>query len=147
VSGVLFDTSVYISARRQRRLEVLDAHRYGEELVYLSAVVGQELYIGAATRVLRRQVDRLWHGFEQVGRLLAPTTNDWRDAGLLLSRIGEQLGYERVRQGRLTNDALLALSARRYGLTVLTLNAGDFSLLARFRPFRFVVVNPDAVGP
>ena len=76
-----------------------------------------------------------------------PSANDWRDAGLTLADIGQQLGYGLVGQGRLTNDALLALSARRYGLTVLTLNAGDFSLLARFRPFRFVVVNPDAVGP
>jgi len=143
VSGVLFDTSVYITARRRRQRELLDAHRYGDELIYLSAVVAQELYVGATTRSLRRQVDRLWHSFEQVGRLLAPTASDWRETGLLLSRIGEQLGFSLVGRGRLTNDALLALSARRHGLTVLTLNVSDFALLARFRPFRFVVANPD----
>ena len=64
----------------------------------------------------------------------------------MLADVGEQLGYGLVGRGRLTNDALLALSARRHGLTVLTMNADDFSLLARFRPFRFVVVDPDAAS-
>jgi len=125
----------------------LDQPRYGGEPLYLSSVVAHELYVGTATRAGRRLIDRLWHRSGRLGRLLVPSANDWRDAGLTLADIGQQLGYGLVGQGRLTNDALLALSARRYGLTVLTLNAGDFSLLARFRPFRFVVVNPDAVGP
>jgi predicted nucleic acid-binding protein len=142
VSGVVFDTSVFIAAYRLRRPTLLDPRHYGGGPLYLSSVVAQELYVGAVGRVKRREADRLWRRFEQVDRLLVPTAGDWRETGLLLGQIGEQLGYSRVAQGRLTNDSLLALSARRQGLTVLTMNVRDFALLAQHRPFRFRLVAP-----
>jgi len=43
--------------------------------------------------------------------------------------------YEQIGQGRLTNDALIAMSAGRSGITVITTNARDFIRLAEFRPF------------
>jgi hypothetical protein len=82
----------------------------------------------------------------RLARLLVPTANDWREVGLLLGQIGARLGYEAVSRGRLTNDALLALSARRFGLTVMTLNAADFALLSRFHPFMFLQIDPLAAG-
>jgi predicted nucleic acid-binding protein len=144
VSGVVFDTSVFIAAYRLRRPALLDLNRHGGGPLYLSSVVAQELYVGAATRARRRDVDRLWQRFEQVDRLLVPTGNDWRETGLILGQVGEHLGYSNVGQGRLTNDALLAFSARRRGLTVLTINARDFALLAHYRPFRLKVLDPNA---
>jgi predicted nucleic acid-binding protein len=42
----------------------------------------------------------------------------------------------------LTNDALIALSAGRLGITVITANARDFGKLAEFRPFHWRVENP-----
>jgi predicted nucleic acid-binding protein len=42
------------------------------------------------------------------------------------------------RRGRLTNDALIAMSAGRLGITVITANARDFEKLAKFRPFQWV---------
>jgi predicted nucleic acid-binding protein len=42
----------------------------------------------------------------------------------------------------LTNDALIALSAARLGITVITANARDFAKLAEFRPFHWRVENP-----
>jgi predicted nucleic acid-binding protein len=142
VSGLIFDASVFIAAHRLRQPTLLEPHRYGSGPLYLSSVVAQELYVGSVERAMRRDTDRLWHRFRRLDRLLVPTADDWREAGLLLGQIGEQLGYSRVGQGRLTNDALLAISARRQGITVLTANARDFALLARFRPLRFVSVTP-----
>jgi predicted nucleic acid-binding protein len=49
--------------------------------------------------------------------------------------------YEQVGKGRLTNDALIAMSAGRLGITVITANARDFSKLAEFRPFEWRVDN------
>jgi predicted nucleic acid-binding protein len=43
--------------------------------------------------------------------------------------------YEQIGQGRLTNDALIAMSAGRSGITVINTNARDFIRLAEFRPF------------
>ncbi len=144
MSGLVFDTSVFIAAYRLRQPTLLDPSRYAAGPLYLSSVVAQELYVGASAQVKRREADRLWQRFERVERLLVPTGNDWREAGLVLGEIGERLGYGKVGQGRLTNDALLAFSARRRGLTVLTMNSRDFALLARYRPFPFKVVHLNA---
>jgi predicted nucleic acid-binding protein len=144
VSGVVFDSSVFIAAYRQRQPALLDPSLYGGGPLYLSSVVAHELYVGAATRARRRETDRLWRRFEGVERLIVPTGADWREAGLVLSLIGERYGYNKVGQGKLTNDVLLALSARRRGLTVVTMNARDFALLSQHRPFRFVIADPNA---
>jgi predicted nucleic acid-binding protein len=39
----------------------------------------------------------------------------------------------------LTNDALIAMSAARQGITVLTTNERDFARLNRFHPFKWEV--------
>lgn len=135
LSGLLFDTSLYIESRRSKRPSLLDPHDYPGQPIYLSSVVGHELYVGATERPERRFVDRLWTRFERAGRLLVPSASDWLNAGLVIQEIGEQRGYDLVGRARLTNDALLAMSAWRLGLTVLTLNARDFSLLASHRRF------------
>jgi predicted nucleic acid-binding protein len=41
---------------------------------------------------------------------------------------------------RLTNDAVIAMSAASHGFTVQTKNPGDFQLIAEFRPFDWEVV-------
>ena len=51
--------------------------------------------------------------------------------------LGRQYGYEQIGRGRLTNDALIAMSAARCGYMILTRNARDFSRLAELRPFRY----------
>jgi predicted nucleic acid-binding protein len=48
-------------------------------------------------------------------------------------------GDERIGQTRLTNDALIAASAARSGITVITANARDFARLAEFCPLRWEV--------
>jgi predicted nucleic acid-binding protein len=53
----------------------------------------------------------------------------------VLAQVGTKYGYEEVGRARLTNDALIVMSAARNGFTVLTKNAADFRLIAEFRPF------------
>jgi predicted nucleic acid-binding protein len=65
--------------------------------------------------------------------------NDWTQAGKVLARLANTYDYEKIGQGRLTNDALIAMSATRLGITVITANARDFMRLAEFRPFQWKV--------
>ena len=58
-------------------------------------------------------------------------------AGQVLARVGEKYGYEQVGRTRMTNDALIAITAARHGFTVLTKNATDFEKIAEFWPFRW----------
>lgn len=138
---VLFDSSVYISALRGGHDVVLFLRGLGSEAaVWLSAVVLEELYAGAGSRHLR-PVERLEQDFERGRRILVPSLDDWTGAGRVLARLGAAYGYEQIGRGRLTNDALIAMSAARLGITVITANRRDFARLAEFLPFSWEVAS------
>ena len=68
-----------------------------------------------------------------------PNLSDWTQAGKVLARLAVRYGYEQIGQGRLTNDALIAMSAGRLGIRVMTTNARDYGRLAEFRPFQWQI--------
>jgi predicted nucleic acid-binding protein len=135
----LFDSSIYISALRQGKAAALALRRFGAESpLWLSSVVLEELYAGASERD-RHAVERLERDFDTAKRILVPNLGDWTQAGKVLARLAGKYHYERIGQGRLTNDALIAMSAARQGITVVTANERDFRKLAEFRPFHWQV--------
>lgn len=143
--AVLFDTSFYITALRSGSNSALSRRRAaGSAAVWLSAVVLEELYAGSSGRN-RRVVERLERDFHRARRLLVPNITDWTEAGRLLALVGAKYGYEQVGKGRLTNDALIAMSARRSGITVITANARDFGRLALFRKFQWRMERADPI--
>jgi predicted nucleic acid-binding protein len=142
---VLFDSSIYISALRMKDDATLSLRRIADnEPVWLSAVVLEELYAGTTARN-RHVVERLERDFDRAGRILIPNLSDWTQTGKVLARLAAKYDYEQIGKGRLTNDALMAMSAGRKGITVMTANSRDFSKLAEFRPFRWRV-NPPLVS-
>lgn len=106
--------------------------------LWLSAVVLEELYAGAGDRE-RRVIERLERDFDRVRRIVVPNLRDWTEAGKVLARLAVKYHYEQIGQGRLTNDALIAISAARLGIRVITANQRDFHRLAEFRPFEWQV--------
>ncbi|MFZ0956345.1 MAG: type II toxin-antitoxin system VapC family toxin [Candidatus Sulfotelmatobacter sp.] len=135
----LFDTSVYAAALRRGDDGVLGIRRLDSgSLVWLSAVVLEELYAGAGDRG-QPFVERLERDFDRAKRVLVPNLSDWTEAGRVLSRLASKYDYEQIGRGRLTNDALIAMSAGRKGITVITTNERDFRRLAEFRKFQWQV--------
>jgi predicted nucleic acid-binding protein len=134
VRQVLFDTSVYIDALRRRDPSAMRARGVvaGERL-WLSAVVLEELLAGA-TGPATKLVEGLGRDFDKVGRLLVPNAADWAAAGTVLAKIVAAHGFEAIGRARMTNDALIAMSAARTAVTVVTRNARDFARLAEVRP-------------
>src|SRR2546427_7799675 len=129
---VLFDTSIYITALRTGDESALSLRRLAvDSPVWLSAVVLEELYAGITPRG-RHVLERFERDFEKTRRILVPNLNDWTQTGKVLARLAAKYDYEKIGQGRLTNDALIAMSAARLGITVITANARDFSKLAEF---------------
>jgi len=108
--------------------------RADEAPLWLSSVVLEELYAGASEAAVRA-LERLEHDFEKAKRVLVPNLSDWTSAGKVLARLAAKYGYERIGRARLTNDALIAMSAARTGITVLTANSRDFARIAEFRAF------------
>jgi predicted nucleic acid-binding protein len=72
-----------------------------------------------------------------------PTLMTGGETGKVLARLAAKYDFEQIGLGRLTNDALMAMSAARLGITVITDNARDFSKLAEFRPFQWHVRRKD----
>jgi predicted nucleic acid-binding protein len=137
VPPALFDTSFYVAAMRRGNDGALAIRRLDSgSVVWLSAVVLEELYAGAGNQG-QRVVERLERDFERAERVLTPNLSDWTEAGRVLSRLAAKYDYEQIGRGRLTNDALIAMSAGRLGIKVITTNERDFRRLAEFRSFQW----------
>lgn len=135
----LFDTSIYISALRLGNEAVLASRRLAADSpLWLSAVVLEELYAGGDDRA-RQVVQRLERDFQKASRILVPNLSDWTIAGRALARLAGEYDYEQIGRGRLTNDALIATSAGRLGIQVITSNERDFRRLAEFHSFQWQV--------
>src|ERR1700676_1909971 len=136
---VLFDSSIYITALRTGDEAALSLRRLAvDSPVWLSAVVLEELYAGIAPRG-RHVLERFERDFEKARRILVPNLNDWTHTGKVLARLAAKYDYEKIGQGRLTNDALIAMSAGRLGVRVITANERDFSRVPEFRTFQWQV--------
>ena len=138
---ILFDSSVYIAALRSDDAALLLRRWAGQSPIWLSSVVLEELYAGACPDD-HAVLERLERDFDKAKRMLVPNLSDWTMAGKVLARLASRYGYERIGKARLTNDALIAMSAARMGMTVLTTNPRDFARLAEFRSFTWAVSKP-----
>jgi len=133
---MVFDTNVYVTALR----EGLGGASFGRledaaPRTFLASVVSAELRAGALDEAGRRAVIELGRHFQRVGRVVAPTAGSWNDAGDLLARIARREPSFRTKLHGLWNDALIALSARQVGATLVTENLHDFELLRRYVRF------------
>jgi len=88
-------------------------------IVRHSAVVLSELRRGARTPTARRLVDSLY----RLARVRwEPNAGDWWEAGKLVREIGDAERWEINKRREFQNDALIALTARRHGATIVTGN-------------------------
>ena len=139
MQAALFDTSIYVAALRSGDDGALAICQLDSgSAVWLSSVVLEELYAGAGDRD-RPVVERLERDYERVKRVLVPNLSDWTEAGRVLSRLAAKYDFEPIGRGQLTNDALIAMSAGRQGIKVITTNERDFRRLAEFRSFQWQV--------
>lgn len=108
---------------------------------YMSIVVLQELVAGAEDEATIKEFDKARRSYEKAGRLLVPNSEDWWIVGKVIN--SHQRGLKSRNKGqtpkmaaeekyRITNDVLIARTARRAGVTVVTDNAKDFQKIQSF---------------
>lgn len=124
----ILDTSVYIGHWERGLYEDALSTIRRTFIVRHSAVVLSELRRGARTPEAQRLVEGL---FRLATIRWAPTAEDWWEAGWLIREVGDAQRWDRSKRRDFQNDALIALTARRHGATVVTANRSDFTLLAR----------------
>lgn len=59
----------------------------------------------------------------------SPLVADWWEAGRLVRNIGDKQDWDLNKRRDFQNDALIALTARRHGATIVTADYSDFDLL------------------
>ena len=124
----ILDTEIYIGHWERGLYEEMLFHISRAFVVGHSAVVLSELRRGARTWAAQRLVESLW---KKAGTLWEPSAKDWWEAGKLIRVIGDRNDWEIHKRREFQNDALIALTARRHGATVVTNNQDDFDLLGR----------------
>ena len=124
----ILDTSVYIAHWERGLYEERLAALRKAYVIRHSAVVLSELRRDARTPEAQLLVAELY-------RLAAvrwePTVEDWWEAGGVIRTIGDAQGWDTNKRRDFQNDALIALTARRHGATVVTANRAVFELLSR----------------
>ena len=138
----LIDTDLYIDLIQSGTTLPIIRELYDKEApgIYFSSIVVQELLAGARSPAGRRRVETLFRPFEKAGRVVTPNYSQWKDAGLMLSKVLLIRSDLKAKLPSLVNDCLLALSARSIGATLYTRNREDFILLQSVRSFSLVVI-------
>lgn len=143
----VLDTNLYVEADRDR-VAAEELERFLMRWlpsVHFHAVVAQELLAGAVdARRERLLLDNLIQPFQRRGRIVVPDFGAWTRAGGIVSRLVQQ---KRMSPGGFSrsflNDCLLAASCRSNGLTLVTRNVRDFSLIRRVEPVEVVEPWPE----
>ncbi|MEW6419711.1 MAG: type II toxin-antitoxin system VapC family toxin [Nitrospirota bacterium] len=133
---VILDTSIYIPFINEGISHPVLELEYGTPLLYMSAVVIEELYAGASDNNTIKLLDRLYGTFANLGRLIAPDASDWQKTGKVIAKLSQKYGFEEKFLAKITNDVLIALSARKIGTVVVTNNMRDFLRIKEFVDFK-----------
>jgi len=108
---------------------------------YMSAVVLQELLAGANNASVIKELERSRHEYRKLNRLLVPSEEDWWHAGLVLNALqrgrksrktGKIPKMSAAERARIINDVLIARTAKRAGVMVVTDNINDFKKIRNF---------------
>ena len=107
----------------------------------MSAVVLQELVAGANDASAIKGLERLRQEYRKANKLLVPNEEDWWHAGLALNAL--QRGRRSKKTGqiprisvaeryRIINNVLIARTAKRAGVMLVTDNVKDFQKIQNF---------------
>jgi len=137
---LLYDTTVYIDVLQKRFPEAGKPMLRSVE-AWHSPVTEAELASGVGLLDpshpwTRQLIDEIAGVLDQrpAQRTIAPDVVVWREAGILSGLLARLQGFDKSQRLRLMNDALLFVTARRHGCTLLTRNVSDFDLMQQLEP-------------
>ena len=136
VFKALLDTSVYIPYINQGINHPVLESVGKAPVIYMSAVVMEELYAGAFDGSTKRLLDRIFTSFQKLGRMISPDASEWQRAGKIVATLSRKYGFEQIFLARLVNDILIALCARRVGAMLFTRNRKDYLRIREYIDFK-----------
>ncbi len=133
---LVLDTSIYIPFINQGIAHPTIEIHQGRPLIYMSAVVMEELYAGAFDVPSVKLLDKMHDTFSSMNRLIIPDAMDWQKTGKVVAQLGQKYGFEEMFLSRITNDILIAATARKIGAVVVTNNQKDFLRIREYIDFK-----------
>src|SRR5258708_18393348 len=137
---LLYDTTVYIDVLRDQfpmtgefMLRAVEAwHSPVTEAESISAVGLLEPQ-NSRTRAV---IDKIAAVIDQrpMQRTIVPDVIVWREASILSGILARLQGFDKGQRRRLMYDALLFVTARQHGCTLLSRNVSDFDLMQKLEP-------------
>jgi predicted nucleic acid-binding protein len=145
------DTNIFIDGFRsdESQAEVFAFLNRALPFTFLSAVVMQELAAGARTTQAARDVEQgVFEPFERRRRVFAPSSTAFAESGRVIATVAAREGWQLLDDNpSLLNDALIAVSCREQGITLITRD-GDFKRLSPFvKGFHYAAPWPAMPGP
>lgn len=140
MNKILFDTNIYIDFYNSGKFKELIYQKRYPEIIYVASVVIMELLAGAFSRNDLAIVNNLIKIAHASNKIITPTQHDYIESGKILARLQSEKGYDLKKSYHITNDVLIALSARRIGATVFTQNKKDFETIKEYKDFSFQIV-------
>jgi len=134
----LIDTNIFID-----RFSDPDLHKdifLSEGLVYLSSIVLMELKAGAHSKEAVKAVQELFDYFKRVNRIVVPSLKDYESAGEIVAKLQISKGYEIKKSSSITNDCLIAASAKSIGAVVYSQNKKDFMAIREVFDFKVSII-------
>ena len=143
--ALLYDTTVYVDILQGRfptavEVAIRAAHAWHSTVTAAELIASCGLLNPADPRTAET-TRRICAIIERrpAHRTIAPDGEVWLVAGLLSGTLARLHGYGAAERRRVLNDALIFATARKFGLTVLTRNTGDFDFLQQLDPTGRVV--------
>ena len=136
---VLLDTNVLIGFFRNPHLKVQFESQNSRPLLFMSSVVALELFAGCRTARQEKGLTSFLKPFEKkrVDPSDAGSCTCFREAGRVLAGLGrDSIGTGHRRQ--IVNDVLIAVTAAKAGVVVVTANPADLALIEKHTPVRWM---------
>lgn len=140
------DTNIFIDGFRseEAQAEVFAFLNRALPFMYLNAVVMQELAAGARTAQAARAVQQgVFEPFQRRRRVFEPSGAAFAESGRVLAAIAANEGWQMLNENpSLLNDALIAVSCREQGITLITKDGDPKRLSSFVRGFRYAAPWP-----
>ncbi len=136
----MLDTNVYIS-RAAGRLPAPLCEVIDRSILFHCSVALAELAVGVAHAdpsrpgwpALRQHYAAMFASVPN-SRLMTPDAQVWADAGVIAGTLARTQCFQPQKRKECLNDALIFLTAAKFGLPVLTTNRDEFDLIQQLAP-------------
>ena len=118
MNRLILDTNIYIDYFNSSKYTQIIYQEGYPQIIHVSSIVLMELITGSFSRTDIAIVNNMVEVTITANKIVTPIYTDYFETGSILVKLQSGKGYDLEKAYGLTNDVLIALSARRIGATI-----------------------------